>query len=165
MQQRRLPRSGRAHERDEVAGRYLEACILEDVDLLVPAAKGLADVVEWRRSVPYDEMPEIFARASCFVLASLATKWWEEQFGMVLAEAAAAGLPIIAAESGAIPEVLRGSGTLVPAGDWRALADALAVELSTPPRRHRPSELAEVYSVEAAAARYAAAYARVLSSR
>ena len=126
---------------------------------------GLADVVEWRRSVPYDEMPEIFARASCFVLASLATKWWEEQFGMVLAEAAAAGLPIIAAESGAIPEVLRGSGTLVPAGDWRALADALAVELSTPPRRHRPSELAEVYSVEAAAARYAAAYARVLSSR
>ncbi len=126
---------------------------------------GLDDVVEWRRSVPYDEMPDVFAGASCFVLASLATRWWEEQFGMVLAEAAAAGLPIVAADSGAIPEVLRGSGTLVPAGDWRALAEALAVELAAPPRRYSPPELAGVYSVEAAAARYAAAYARVLSSR
>jgi glycosyltransferase involved in cell wall biosynthesis len=126
---------------------------------------GLGDAVEWRRSVPYDEMPEIFARASCFVLASLPTIWWEEQFGMVLAEAAAAGLPIVAASSGAIPEVLRGAGTLFPPGDWQALAESLAAHLASPPRRDRPPELAEVYSVEAAAARYADAYARVLSSR
>jgi glycosyltransferase involved in cell wall biosynthesis len=125
---------------------------------------GLGDAVEWLTSVPYDEMPAVFERASCFVLASLPTVWWEEQFGMVLAEAAAAGLPIVAAESGAIPEVLRGAGTLFPAGDWRALATALAGILSVPPRREPAGELAETYSVDAAAARYAAAYERVLSS-
>jgi glycosyltransferase involved in cell wall biosynthesis len=83
---------------------------------------------------------------------------------MVLAEATAAGLPIVAAESGAIPEVLRGAGTLFPAGDWRALAAALGGILCAPPRREPAGELAAAYSVEAAAARYGAAYARVLSS-
>jgi glycosyltransferase involved in cell wall biosynthesis len=126
---------------------------------------GLDDAVEWRRSVPYDEMPDVFARATCFVLASLPTVWWEEQFGMVLAEAAAAGLPIVAAASGAIPEVLRGTGTLFPPGDWHALAEALERILGAPPQRHRPVELVDAYSIEAAAARYAAAYERVLSSR
>jgi len=115
--------------------------------------------------VPYDEMPAVFAQASCFVLASLPTTWWEEQFGMVLAEAAAAGLPILASESGAIPEVLRGAGTLFPPGDWRALAGALGELLASPPERRRPDALVAAYSIEAAAVRYAAAYERVLSSR
>jgi glycosyltransferase involved in cell wall biosynthesis len=126
---------------------------------------GLDDVVEWRTSVPYDEMPSVFASASCFVLASLPTMWWEEQFGMVLAEAAAAGLPIVAASSGAIPEVLRGEGTLFPPGDWEVLAGALGEILAAPPRRERPEELVQSYSAEAAAERYASAYQRVLSSR
>jgi glycosyltransferase involved in cell wall biosynthesis len=122
---------------------------------------GVAGRVEWLTSVPYDEMPGVFARASCFVLASLPTPFWEEQFGMVLAEAAAAGLPIVAAESGAIPEVLDGHGTLFPPGDWQALARLLA---DAPRERRRPEELVARYSTEAAAERYAAAYERVLSS-
>jgi glycosyltransferase involved in cell wall biosynthesis len=122
---------------------------------------GVADRVEWRRSVPYDEMPAVFARASVFVLASLPTPFWEEQFGMVLAEAAAAGVPIVAASSGAIPEVLRGHGTLFPPGDWQALAHAIE---RAPRERDRPQGLVELYSTEEAAARYARAYARVLSS-
>ncbi len=126
---------------------------------------GLDGVVEWRSSVPYEEMPAVFAQASCFVLASLPTTWWEEQFGMVLAEAAAAGLPIVAAESGAIPEVLRGEGTLFPAGDWRSLAGTLGELLASPPGRRPAAELVAAYSIQAAAARYAAAYERVLSPR
>jgi glycosyltransferase involved in cell wall biosynthesis len=125
---------------------------------------GLADRVELVTSVPYDEMPRVFGSASCFVLASLPTRWWEEQFGMVLAEAAASGLPIVAAESGAIPEVLQGHGTLFPPGDWHLLAERLRAVLAEPPRRVEPGELAERYSVERAAERYAAAYERLLSS-
>ncbi|HZP72544.1 MAG TPA: glycosyltransferase, partial [Gaiellaceae bacterium] len=125
---------------------------------------GLEGAVEWRTSVPYDDMPAVFAQASCFVLASLPTPVWEEQFGMVLAEAAAAGLPIVAAESGAIPEVLRGHGTLFPAGDWHALAEALDVIVAKPPARVPADELVRLYSTEQAAERYAAAYARVLNS-
>jgi glycosyltransferase involved in cell wall biosynthesis len=126
---------------------------------------GVGDLVEWRGVVAHDRMPEVFRDASCFVLASLPTTWWEEQFGMVLAEAAAAGLPIVAAASGAIPEVLRGSGTLFRPGDWLGLADALERMLAEPPRRVAAPELVEAYSVERAAARYAAAYDRVLQTR
>lgn len=125
---------------------------------------GVADAVAWRRAAPYDDMPGVFAQASCFVLASLPTPAWEEQFGMVLAEAAAAALPIVAADSGAIPEVLRGEAALYPAGDWRALAEALRPILERPPERRRPEGLVEAYSTEAAAERIAAAYERVLSS-
>jgi glycosyltransferase involved in cell wall biosynthesis len=126
---------------------------------------GVADLVEWRRRVAYDDMPAMYARASCFVLASLPTTWWEEQFGMVLAEAFAAGVPVVAAESGAIPEVLAGNGTLFPPGDWRALAGVLSTETAEPPRRERHDELVRRYSTEAAAERLGAAYERVLSSR
>jgi glycosyltransferase involved in cell wall biosynthesis len=126
---------------------------------------GIADAVEWRAFVPYDEMPEVFARASCLVLASLPTPFWEEQFGMVLAEAAASGLPLVAASSGAIPEVLDGRGYLFPPGDWHALATTLAELTATAPARIDHGALVERYSLEAAAARYAAAYDRVLSSK
>ena len=71
--------------------------------------------VEFRGFVEHDGIPSLLAGASCLVLASLPTRFWEEQFGMVLAEAMAAGLPIVAAESGAIPEVLDGYGDAVRA--------------------------------------------------
>jgi len=125
---------------------------------------GLDGSVEWRGGLPHDELPAVFRQASCFVLASLPTMWWEEQFGMVLAEAASAGVPIVASDSGAIPEVLRGAGTLFPAGDWRALAAALEAIVASPPRREHRDDVVETYTARAAADRYAAAYERVLSS-
>jgi glycosyltransferase involved in cell wall biosynthesis len=137
---------------------------------------GLADAVEIT-SVPYDEMPGVFARASCMVLASLPHAgcelppmsnryrcFWEEQFGMVLAEAMAAGLPMIAARSGAIPEVVRGSARLFDPGDWIDLARALAEgPLSRPPatRVEHDPDLVRRYSTEAAAERLASAYDRL----
>jgi glycosyltransferase involved in cell wall biosynthesis len=126
---------------------------------------GVADRVEWRRSVPYDEMPSVFARASAVVLASLPTPQWEEQFGMVLAEALAAGVPVLAAASGAIPEVLDGRGTLFEPGDWPGLADLLRELAGEPPRRERHDDLVQRYSTTAAADRLRAAYARALASR
>jgi glycosyltransferase involved in cell wall biosynthesis len=125
----------------------------------------IAELVEFRRSVPYDEMPAVFAGASCLVLASLAQWHWEEQFGMVLAEAMAASVPIVASSSGAIPEVTGGRATLFSPGDWLGLARALAEgPLSAPPgtpRQHDP-ELVARYSVRAAAERLASAYEAVL---
>jgi glycosyltransferase involved in cell wall biosynthesis len=86
--------------------------------------------------------------------------FWEEQFGMVIAEALAAGLPIVAADSGAIREVLGDSATFVAPGDWRGLAEALA---AGPPSAPDAAALVERYSLGAAARRLADAYARVLS--
>jgi glycosyltransferase involved in cell wall biosynthesis len=85
---------------------------------------------------------------------------------MVLAEAMAAGVPIVASTSGAIPEVLNGSGaSLFPPGDWVELARLLADgPLRAPPgtRVAYPPELVLRYSLEAAAERLDAAYRRVL---
>ena len=126
---------------------------------------GLGGRVEIR-AVPYEEMPDVYASASAVVLASLALPIWEEQFGMVLAEAIAAGTPIVAAGSGAIPEVLAGSGAaIVEPGDWIGIARSLAEgPLARPPaeRVAYDPELVRRYSLEAAAERLDAAYARAL---
>jgi glycosyltransferase involved in cell wall biosynthesis len=130
--------------------------------------------------VPYDEMPALFAGASAMVLASQASAtaayhpfdipraFWEEQFGMVLAEAMAAGLAIVATTSGAIPEVVAGAPVdLVAAGDWMGIAHALvAGPLSRPPaaRVSYPPEIVRRYSTSAAAGRLADAYDRLLAS-
>jgi glycosyltransferase involved in cell wall biosynthesis len=127
---------------------------------------GIADRVEIRAAVPYDEMPALYARASCMVLASLATTYWEEQFGMVLAEAMAAHVPVVAAASGAIPEVVGASGTLFGPGDWVGLAEALeSGPLAGAPgaRRAPEPERLERFSASAAAGRLRAAYDRLLA--
>jgi glycosyltransferase involved in cell wall biosynthesis len=147
----------------------LRACALE---------LGIAEQVEFT-SVPYEEMPSLYARASTMVLASLATAsggyylgdlprfFWEEQFGLVLAEAMAAGLPILASRSGAIPEVCGDTAEYFVPGDWMDLARKLAAgPLARPPseRVEHPRELVHRYSTEAMAQRLAAAYDQVLAT-
>ncbi len=126
---------------------------------------GLGDSVEIGKSVPYDQMPGVYASASCLVLASLTTTLWEEQFGMVLVEAMAAGLPIVASSSGAIPEVVGPDARYFTPGDWLGLARELAQgPLARPPgtRVEYPAERLALFSTTAAAERLAAAYDRVL---
>jgi glycosyltransferase involved in cell wall biosynthesis len=120
------------------------------------AELGVDDLVEIREA-SYAEMPGVFAQAKALVLASLPLPVWEEQFGMVIAEAFAAGVPVVASDSGAIPEVVRDAGAIFPAGDWRALARLLAGDLPLP-----SAALAHEYSVEAAAERLDRAYRRLL---
>ena len=84
---------------------------------------------------------------------------------MVLAEAMAASLPVIAASSGAIPEVVGSGSASFSPGDWLGLARELATgPLAAPPGtrvQHDPS-LVSRYGVGAAAERLAAAYESVL---
>jgi glycosyltransferase involved in cell wall biosynthesis len=137
---------------------------------------GIADAVTIG-GVPYEEMPNLYARASALVLASLPRSgcslhpadiprcFWEEQFGLVLAEAMAAGLPMVVSTSGAIPEVAGEQATYFAPGDWMAIARALAKgPLSRPPGTPiaYPGELLERFSIDAAAQRIADAYDRVL---
>jgi glycosyltransferase involved in cell wall biosynthesis len=129
---------------------------------------GLADAVEFRGFIPYDEIPSVFAQASCLVLASLSKWFWEEQFGMVLAEAMAAGLPILASSSGAIPEVAGSSARYFNPGDWIGLAELISATLSSP--RHAGEDRTEryrteQYSTQAAAARLVDAYEALLVDR
>lgn len=122
---------------------------------------GVAELVEFRGWIANDDLPALYAQASCLVLGSLPTPYWEEQFGMVLVEAMAANTAIIAASSGAIPEVVGSSGTLFAPGDYIGLADALATQVLTrgpaarvPPEPERLSR----YSAGAAAERLRGVY-------
>jgi glycosyltransferase involved in cell wall biosynthesis len=127
---------------------------------------GLDDVVEFRPTVPYASMPELYASASALVLASLPTRSWEEQFGMVLIEAMAAGTSVLASASGAIPEVAGGNADLFAAGDWLELARRLEHgPLAGEPgaRRQVDHERLARFSTEAASERLRAAYASARS--
>jgi glycosyltransferase involved in cell wall biosynthesis len=152
-----LRRRGREDVRALLIGDGPERGRLEGV----VADLGLGDRVQLRSSVPYAEMPALYAQASCLVLASIPIWSWEEQFGMVLAEAMGAHLPIVTTRSGAIPEVVGDDATLVAPGDWLALADALAAgPLAAAPGARRAPDPArlERFSVPAAAQRLGDAY-------
>ena len=61
---------------------------------------------------------------------SRTTRTWKEQFGRVIMEAHACGVPVIGSSSGSIPHVVGQGGWIVPEGDAPALAtllDELAV--------------------------------------
>lgn len=62
--------------------------------------------------VPYEKMPEVYREADIFVHPVIGSKTWQEQFGMVLVEAMASGLPIITTDCGSIPEVVGEAGTI-----------------------------------------------------
>ncbi len=74
---------------------------------------------------------EVFRRAAVFTFPS---EW--EAFGLVLLEAMAAGVPIVATAVGGVPEVLDHgrAGRLVPYGDAEALATGIRDLLGSPER-------------------------------
>lgn len=76
-------------------------------------------------SVDYDKMPEYHNLADLFVLPSLPTQRWQEQFGMVLVESMACGKPVITTMSGSIPEVVEDKAILVQPFDFFELYKAI----------------------------------------
>ena len=79
--------------------------------------------VRFLGDVGRQDLPTLYRAADIFVCPSV----WEEPFGMVVIEAAAAGLPVIASAVGGLPEAVATGQTalLVPPGDPAALAGAL----------------------------------------
>jgi glycosyltransferase involved in cell wall biosynthesis len=59
------------------------------------------------------------------VLSSITQPNWKEQFGRVLIEAMACGVPVVGSTCGEIPNVIGDAGLIVPESDPVALADAL----------------------------------------
>lgn len=81
---------------------------------------GVIDNVEFKGFVSDDLLPEYYSAADIFVFPSLL-----EGFGMVLLEAMASGLPVVASNTSAIPEVVGPGGRLVPKKDPNRLAEAV----------------------------------------
>lgn len=67
---------------------------------------SISDWIIWREFITTGELNSYYNALDCFVLASHTTPTWKEQYGRVLVEAMACGIPIVGSNSGAIPEIL-----------------------------------------------------------
>jgi len=79
---------------------------------------NLANQIILIDSVSYMDIHKLYNISDIFILPSVPTYSWQEQFGMVLVEAMASELPVITTLSGSIPEVVGDAGVLVQPGDF-----------------------------------------------
>jgi glycosyltransferase involved in cell wall biosynthesis len=86
---------------------------------------GIVDRVQFCHLIPSAQMPAQYAELDAYVLPSLTRPHWKEQFGRVLVEAMASGVPVIGSDSGAIPAVIGDAGLIFPEGNADALASHL----------------------------------------
>ncbi|MFC7081410.1 glycosyltransferase family 4 protein [Halorussus caseinilyticus] len=100
---------------------------------------GLEEHVELTGFVPSEELPALYALADVFVAPSL-----EEGFGMTVAEAMAAGTPVVGTRVGRVPWLLDDErcGRVVEPGDADAFASAVSELLDDPAERDRMAERA-----------------------
>jgi len=86
---------------------------------------GIADRVAFLGFAQDADLAERYRRADVIVVPSIPWPGWLEQFCRVAVEAMAAGVPVVASRSGAIPDVVADAGLLVTPGDADALRTAL----------------------------------------
>lgn len=99
------------------------------------AQLGLANQVDFLGKLSSAEMPGFYHSIDVLVLPSRTTRSWKEQFGRVLVEAMASGVPVAGSNSGEIPHVIGDSGIVFPEDDVAALAALLAQLAADPARR------------------------------
>jgi phosphatidylinositol alpha-mannosyltransferase len=162
----------------EVMVRAFEtlASELEDVRLLVAgdgrdrvAVRSLPQSVRSRilrlGSVPHAELPRYHAAADVFASPAVG----QESFGIVLVEAMAAGVPVVATDIPGYREVVRDGvdGLLVPPNDATALASAIRRVLSEPDLASALASAgrsrAETFSWDTVVPRLETVYDRVLA--
>lgn len=124
------------------------------------ARRGLSDCVRFlgRRN----DMSELYSLADVVTLPSLA-----ESFGFAVLEAMSFGKPVVAADTGGMPELLQGeAGVVVPQADAAALGAGIARVLSDPEAARRMGEAgrrrAAHFTFERMIRGYEAVYERVL---
>jgi glycosyltransferase involved in cell wall biosynthesis len=96
---------------------------------------GIEERVVFLGQIPSTHMPKFYQMLDVLVVPSLSRPNWVEQFGRVLTEAMACGVPVVGSASGEIPWVIGDAGRIFPEGDADELAGILA-ELADDPARH-----------------------------
>jgi glycosyltransferase involved in cell wall biosynthesis len=98
-------------------------------------AKRYPGRVAIETAVRHDAVPQWLNAMDVLCAPSRTTAAWREQFGRMLIEAFASGVPVIASASGEIPHVVGEAGILVREGDDAAWAGELGGLLRDPARR------------------------------
>lgn len=112
-----------------------------------------------------EKLSSIYSAADVFVLPSL-----QDNLPNTVLEALACGVPIVAFDSGGVPEIVKAgeTGRVVPVGDVKGLGAAIAALLENSGERLKMSELGrrsavQNYSLEIQAKRYEALYSEVVA--
>ncbi len=129
---------------------------------------GLRERAEFTGAINFARVPEYFHEMDLMVIPTETTKRIREQFGRVIVEAMASGVPVIGSTCGAIPEVIGDAGLVFPEGDADALAEAIRRMLTDEALRERLSAAGqarvEQYSWERVAEKTHELYRQVLRS-
>jgi glycosyltransferase involved in cell wall biosynthesis len=108
--------------------------------------------------VKHAEVPRYLASMDLLVAPSQSMKNWREQFGRMITEAFASGVPVIGSDSGEIPFVIGDAGEVVAEADVAGWAAAIGQLLDSPQRREELKQLglarATRYSVATIAQQY-----------
>lgn len=127
---------------------------------------ALADRVEIGGAVAWERMPSVYAASDLLIFPSPS-----ETQGLAVLEAMASGLPVVAVDAGAVPEVVvhGQTGLLVPPGDAAAMADALVRLVRSPQERlsmgRRARQRAAEHDVQRSADRLLALYSELKAGR
>ena len=128
------------------------------------AKPDLAGRVTFLGRLDDHELAAFYGGLDVLAVPSLTTPTWVEQFGRVAVEAMAAGVPVVASDSGALPDVVGEAGLLVPPGNAEILRVALEDVLGDPELagrlRDQGLRRAAECDWEAVADRYVAMYRR-----
>jgi glycosyltransferase involved in cell wall biosynthesis len=90
--------------------------------------------------VGHERVPRVLNAMDLLCAPSQTTPRWREQFGRMLVEAFACGVPVVASDSGEIPSTVGGAGLIVPERDEAAWVRALETLLESPQQRAELSE-------------------------
>ena len=125
---------------------------------------GVADRIVHQGIVSSEDLPDLYRCADLLLLPSL-----DEGFGLPVLEAMASGIPVVASNRGALPEIVGEAGLLVDPGDIGAMVKGAAAILQQPELRSKLRELglrrARQFTWEKTAERTLTVYRKIFNSR
>ncbi|WGV29220.1 glycosyltransferase family 4 protein [Halotia branconii] len=98
-------------------------------------AKRYPEQVRICTDVKHSEVPQYLNAMDILVAPSQTVPNWREQFGRMLIEAFACGIPVIGSDSGEIPYVIQDAGLVVSEKDESGWVAAISDLLNSPSRR------------------------------
>jgi glycosyltransferase involved in cell wall biosynthesis len=140
----------------------------EDRDALQELARGLgiAERVRWHGALPQPRLAEFYRAATALIVPSVG-----EGLGLVADEAQLCETPVVAFDSGGLPDIVQHdrTGILVPAIDAAALAAAIISLLDRPDRGAALGAAGRLHALatfapESVAKRYADVYKSAIAS-
>jgi len=86
---------------------------------------GIATKLRIFNGISHEEIPQFLQKMDVLILPSRTTSKIKEQFGRVLIEAMACGVPVIGSNSGAIPEVIGDGGLIFVEDSYKELRNQI----------------------------------------